>query len=77
MQGSAGALWDLLVSCRMRALRQYCAQRPDTKAASQVADAAFLCFGDSASGAALGILERVSYGEGRLLGTEAAPIDHR
>lgn len=64
-------------ACRLRALRQYFTQYRGSAAFSQGAFPAFLCVGDTASAAALGILERVSYGEGRLLGTESMPVDDR
>ncbi|CDI75996.1 hypothetical protein, conserved [Eimeria praecox] len=37
----------------------------------------FLCMGDTASAAALSVLERLSYGEGRCLSLETAAIDTR
>ncbi|KAL8433928.1 hypothetical protein Efla_001830 [Eimeria flavescens] len=61
----------------LRALRLYFSQRQQIAGSSQGAPAAFLCVGDSMATAALAVLERVAYGEGRLLGTESASVDDR
>ncbi|XP_026190118.1 uncharacterized protein LOC34619924 [Cyclospora cayetanensis] len=70
---------------RIEALRQYRSTAQEKgllapgflKMSSCLQCSPFICFGDSASSAALRILERMSYGEGRLLSTEAAPQDAR
>ncbi|KAL8451671.1 hypothetical protein Emed_001833 [Eimeria media] len=64
-------------SIMLRAIRMYFSRRSKIASCSREAPPAFLCFGDSMSAAALAVLERVTYGEGRLLGTEASLLDDR
>ncbi|KAL8432269.1 hypothetical protein ACSSS7_004729 [Eimeria intestinalis] len=64
-------------SITLRAVRTYFAPRLKTASSLREARPAFLCFGDSMSAAALAVLERVLYGEGRFLGTEASFLDDR
>lgn len=59
------------------AVRKYFFRRHGSATHAQGLPPAFLCVGDSAAVAALGVLERVTYGEGRLLATESAPLDDR
>ncbi|KAL8453721.1 hypothetical protein Emag_001704 [Eimeria magna] len=64
-------------SIMLRAVRLYFSRRLKSAGCSGEARPAFLCFGDSMSAAALAVLERVTYGEGRLLGTDASLLDDR
>ncbi|KAL8275244.1 hypothetical protein Esti_000828 [Eimeria stiedai] len=67
----------LFRSIMLRAVRMYFARRLRSASCFGEVRPAFVCIGDSMSAAALALLERVTYGEGRLLGTEASLLDDR